>query len=274
MLPPADAVETAGSGPELVLIHGTGMDGASLLPLARLLGDRLRVTRYHRRGTSRWPGPHESAPSSAEEHADDLAELVSGLGGGAPVHLFGASFGGVVALELVRRRPDLVRSAALFEPAAAGAGEVPAAAASLLASFERWIGRGEPERAAELFHRRLLSEVLWRRLEPQAQARARGQWRHIPATWPTSPSDAACGAKRRCQPRFAAAARLRSSKPPCAPRSARPRARCAMIEPAGHQSFGRPGRNSQRRWPVALGCSQRFVVDLLRRFRGSVSWKT
>jgi pimeloyl-ACP methyl ester carboxylesterase len=243
LLPPADAVETAGSGPELVLIHGTGMDGASLLPLARLLGDRLRVTRYHRRGTSRWPGPHESAPSSAEEHADDLAELVSGLGGGAPVHLFGASFGGVVALELVRRRPDLVRSAALFEPAAAGAGEVPAAAASLLASFERWIGRGEPERAAELFHRRLLSEALWRRLLPQAQARARGQWRHIHG-------DLAATVAFRMPPAELSAIGvpvllLRGGRSPAvfeapvrALAAALPRARCARIEPAGHQSFG------------------------------------
>ena len=179
MRPPADAVETEGSGPDLILVHGTGMDGESLLPLARLLGDRLRVTRYHRRGTPRWPGPGEGGPDSVEAHAADLAELATGLAGGAPVHLFGASFGGVVALELARQRPELVRSAALFEPAAAGDGELPGAAAALLARFEHWLGRGEPERAAEHFHRRVLSDALWRRLSPDAQARARGQWRHI-----------------------------------------------------------------------------------------------
>ena len=187
MRPPADAVETEGSGPDLVLVHGTGMDGASLSPLARLLGGRLRVTRYDRRGTPRWPGPRESVPSSAEEHAADLADLVTDLATDlvpgpsdrGPVHLFGVSFGGVVALELARRRPELVRSATLFEPAVAGDGEVPAAAAALLATFTHWISRGEPERAAELFHRRVLSEALWRRLSPQAQARARGLWRHI-----------------------------------------------------------------------------------------------
>jgi pimeloyl-ACP methyl ester carboxylesterase len=176
--PPADTVETTGKGPDLVLVHGTGMDAAGLAPLARLLARRLRVTRYHRRGTAGWPGEGDRAPSSASEHAADLADLVSGLGRG-PVHLFGVSFGAVVALELARQRPDLVRSAALFEPAAAGDDEVPAAPQALLATFERCLTSGEPERAAEVFHRRVLSEALWRRLPPEAQARARGQWRHI-----------------------------------------------------------------------------------------------
>jgi pimeloyl-ACP methyl ester carboxylesterase len=178
MRPPADAIQTAGCGPDLILVHGTGMDGTSLAPLARLLEDRLRVTRYHRRGTPCWPGPGESAPVSVREHAGDLGDLAIGLGGG-PVHLFGVSFGAVVALELARLRPELVRSAVLFEPAVAGEGEAPGAPAVLLASFEKSLARGEPERAAERFHRRVLSEALWRRLSPEAQGRARGQWRHI-----------------------------------------------------------------------------------------------
>ncbi|HEY8155312.1 MAG TPA: alpha/beta hydrolase [Myxococcota bacterium] len=243
MRPPDDAVETAGSGPDLILVHGTGMDGASLGPLARLLGDRLRVTRYGRRGTERWPGPGESAPSSAQEHAADLADLASGLAGGRPVHLFGVSFGGVVALELARQRPELVRSAALFEPAVAGDGAIPAAPSALLAGFEKALAAGDPERAAEAFHRRVLSEALWRRLSPQAQARARGQWRHIHGDL------LATVAYRMSEPELRAIRApvllLRGGRSPAAFEApvralaaALPSAQRVRIEGAGHQMFG------------------------------------
>jgi len=243
MRPPAAAVETAGRGSDLVLVHGTGMDGASLVPLARLLGDRLRVTRYDRRGSEGWPGPGESAPSTAGEHAEDLADLVAALAGGEPAHLFGVSFGGVVALELARRRPELVRSVALFEPAVAGDGRVPAAPVALLDAFEQWLARGEPERAAELFHRRVLSDALWNRLSPQAQARARGQWRHIHgdlvATVGYRVSPAELGELE------AEVLLLRGGRSPAAFEApvralaaALPRARRGRIEAAGHQMFG------------------------------------
>jgi hypothetical protein len=79
MRPPADAIQTAGCGPDLILVHGTGMDGASLAPLARLLEDRLRVTRYHRCGTL--PARRASAPSRARARQRS-GDLAIGLGGG------------------------------------------------------------------------------------------------------------------------------------------------------------------------------------------------
>jgi pimeloyl-ACP methyl ester carboxylesterase len=218
------------------------MDGESFLPLARLLADRLRVTCYHRRGTPRWPGPGESGPDSVEAQAADLAELAAGLAGGAPVHLFGASFGAVVALALARLRPELVRSAALFEPATAGGGEAPAATTALLGNFEHWLGRGEPERAAEQFHRRVLSDAVWRRLSPSAQARARGQWRQIHGDL------VATVAYRIAHAELCAIGvpilLLRGGRSPAtfeaplqALAAALPRARRGTLERAGHQTF-------------------------------------
>lgn len=52
-------------------------------------------------------------------HADATADAVAmalAIGGGAPIDLFGHSFGGTVALRLAVERPDLVRSLMLVEP--------------------------------------------------------------------------------------------------------------------------------------------------------------
>jgi pimeloyl-ACP methyl ester carboxylesterase len=239
VIPPAAVVQTEGRGPDLVLVHGTASDAASFAPLARLLRERLRVTRYDRRGTPAWPVGAGAAPL-VDDHAEDLVELVARLGG--PVHVFGASFGAVVALELARRRPHLVKSAALFEPALGPDQELPAVPRALLAEFERAIARGEPERAAESFHRRLLSDAGWRRLPPQAKERARGLWRHIHA-------DLAATAAHRVRAEDLAGLDLpclllrggRSHEafeaPVRALCEALPQARRAVLPRAGHQTF-------------------------------------
>lgn len=49
-------------------------------------------------------------------HARSLVDLIGAINNG-PVHLFGNSMGGAVALQLAARRPDLVRSLTLISPA-------------------------------------------------------------------------------------------------------------------------------------------------------------
>jgi pimeloyl-ACP methyl ester carboxylesterase len=49
-------------------------------------------------------------------HARGLVDFIEHLGSG-PVHLFGNSMGGAIALQLAARRPDLVRSLTLISPA-------------------------------------------------------------------------------------------------------------------------------------------------------------
>jgi len=56
---------------------------------------------------------------SAVVHADDLAALIRTISN-RPADLVGASYGGLVALELARRNPELVHSLVLAEPAAVG----------------------------------------------------------------------------------------------------------------------------------------------------------
>ena len=124
-----------------------------------------------------------------------------------------------------------------------GDGQLPAGPVELLASFEQWLGRGEPERAAELFHRRLLSEAIWRRLSPQARARARGQWRQIHGDLVAT---VAYRVERAELHALAVPVLLlrggRSREvfeaPLGALADALPRARRGSIEQAGHQAFG------------------------------------
>jgi pimeloyl-ACP methyl ester carboxylesterase len=61
------------------------------------------------------PPPRDGDMSPAG-HARSVAELVEYIGNG-PIHLFGNSLGGAVALQLAARRPDLVRSLTLVSPA-------------------------------------------------------------------------------------------------------------------------------------------------------------
>jgi pimeloyl-ACP methyl ester carboxylesterase len=58
-----------------------------------------------------------------EGYADSLAELIGRVGLGTP-HVMGLSFGSVLALELFRRRPDLVRSLVLLSAYAGWAGSL------------------------------------------------------------------------------------------------------------------------------------------------------
>ena len=108
-----------GSGPPVVLVHGSVSDyrewSKQIAPLAR----RYRVIAYSRR--YHWPNlpPAKDADPSVEHQADDLAAIIKTLGI-APAHIVGHSFGGAVALNLTLRHPELVRTLVLAEPAVSG----------------------------------------------------------------------------------------------------------------------------------------------------------
>ena len=107
-----------GSQPDLpaaVYIHGLGGSSLNWTDLLYRL----------RRQTSGWavdlggfggsPPPRDGDMTPAG-HARSVADLIEHLDL-APVHLFGNSLGGAVALQLAARRPDLVRSLTLISPA-------------------------------------------------------------------------------------------------------------------------------------------------------------
>ena len=105
--------EMSGAGERLVLTHGSWTDHTGWAPSLRALTERFEVVTWDRRGHSRSQGGDH--PGSRDEDAADLAALIEHLGG-APVHVVGNSYGSIVVLTLVARRPELVASAVVHEP--------------------------------------------------------------------------------------------------------------------------------------------------------------
>ena len=95
----------------MLLIHGTGSTSDCWGEAANLLAERCHVVTYDRRGTGR----SASRPTGHHDvHAEDAAEIIRRLGVG-PVTVVGWSMGGIVALCLAHRHPELVRRLVLQE---------------------------------------------------------------------------------------------------------------------------------------------------------------
>jgi pimeloyl-ACP methyl ester carboxylesterase len=107
--------ESQGEGPPLVLVHGSWVDHTNWQETAALLADSYRVITYDRRGHSRSERP--DGPTRRRENEDDLAALIEALGC-APAHVAANSYGGLIALGLAARRPELLLSVTAHEPPA------------------------------------------------------------------------------------------------------------------------------------------------------------
>lgn len=106
--------ELAGEGdPALVLIHGMCSASWSWKEQVERLAPEFTCVAYDRRGHSR--SEQGSEDHSDRTHTEDLAAFIEALGLDRPV-LVGASSGAVIAVEMMRRYPTLIRGAVLMEP--------------------------------------------------------------------------------------------------------------------------------------------------------------
>jgi pimeloyl-ACP methyl ester carboxylesterase len=99
------------AGPWVLNIGGTGGDLRRTFPDRSPLNAHFRVLHYDQRGLGRTDKP-ESTYSMAD-YADDAAALIEHVAG-ERCHVVGTSFGGMVALHLAERRPDLIDRLALL----------------------------------------------------------------------------------------------------------------------------------------------------------------
>ena len=149
------AARRRGSGPAVVLVHGSSGGLDSWDPIAPFLEDRYELWVYARRGY-----PPSDPCRRSKTYADDVADLravIAAAGGTA--HVVGGSYGATVALHAagesdrslapsVRNLDLSVRSLALFEPPLFAAGE---ATAGLLGPYRDLLEAGEIRAAALLF---------------------------------------------------------------------------------------------------------------------------
>jgi pimeloyl-ACP methyl ester carboxylesterase len=103
-------VETIGSGPRVVLVHGSVGNGQTTWDAVRLLAERFELAIVNRPGYP--PNPPQER-LDFEQQAAEIGEIV-----GPGDHLVGHSYGGVISLLIASRQP--VRSLTVNEPPAFG----------------------------------------------------------------------------------------------------------------------------------------------------------
>ncbi|GAA2799668.1 alpha/beta hydrolase [Kitasatospora paracochleata] len=131
-----------GSGPPVVMVHGSGGGLHSWQPVADRLADRFELWTPARRGYAP-SGPGRSPKRFADE-VGDLAALIDLIG--RPVHLVGMSYGATVALHAAAAGLP-VRSLVLWEPPLYAAGEE---LTPVLARYEELTARGDRRQAGLL----------------------------------------------------------------------------------------------------------------------------
>ncbi|AJT68131.1 hypothetical protein T261_6519 [Streptomyces lydicus] len=107
--------EVRGSGPVLVLIHGGSGDAGVFQGIADPLAAHFTVVAADRRGHSRSPLDPPGATPPVADHSDDIGRLIGEVSDG-PALVYGSSSGAVVALDLLARHPDRVRTVLAHEP--------------------------------------------------------------------------------------------------------------------------------------------------------------
>ncbi len=103
------ATEMKGSGPLVVLVHGTAPPTWGSLPA--MLAEDHRVLTYARRS---FPPSRAKPPKSLRVHTDDLAALFETRADSALI--VGWSMGGVIAIDLALQHPRIVSGLVLLEP--------------------------------------------------------------------------------------------------------------------------------------------------------------
>ncbi len=161
------AIECAGAGPSLVIVHGGTGDRTRWTPLFPLFSSRFTVCAMDRRGHG---ASGDSPDYTLQKEAEDVAAVVNSRPG--TVFLLGHSYGGVCALEAAFLT-DRISKLVLYEPPLQEIIDP-----AVVARMERMIQDAEREQALVTF----LQEIVMISPSEVAAMRARPSWPGLVAT--------------------------------------------------------------------------------------------
>ena len=156
------AYEERGGGPPVLLVHGMAADARAWREIALALSASARVIAYDRRGYGESGAPEPYLSTTVVEQSEDAASVIEALDAAGAVGV-GEDLGALVCLDLLVRRPGLLRAAVVVDPPLFAF--VPSATEALAAerialeeamrdggphaAVEAWFGaRGDAERRA------------------------------------------------------------------------------------------------------------------------------
>jgi pimeloyl-ACP methyl ester carboxylesterase len=143
------AFERSGSGPPLVLVHGTSSSCARWRPLLPALGERYTIYAMERRGRGE---SGDAADYAIEREFEDVAAVVDAIS--EPVNLFGHSFGALCALEAALLTSNISKLL-LYEPALPVV-ELPFDDVAMYTRLQRLLDAGDHEDVIITFYREVV----------------------------------------------------------------------------------------------------------------------
>jgi pimeloyl-ACP methyl ester carboxylesterase len=160
--------EVRGTGPSVLFITGASGDAGHFARAAERLADDFTTVAYDRRGCSR-SAPLPDGVMSIRGQADDAVALIEELDL-APAIAFGTSGGGDILLELIARRPAVLRGAVVHEPALLALAGKPDPKDDLLQPIVELADR-DPRAAMEAFVRLHTDDTTFETLDPMLRER-------------------------------------------------------------------------------------------------------
>ncbi len=143
--------EMTGAGTPLLMIHGIISDGSFFDGCLPFLAGDYQVITYDRRGYGRSTG-EDFKDFSVGAQAEDAARVLLKYTDRKAL-IFGNSAGGLIALELAFRHPDLVRGMVLLEPSLAWDEEERAKLREWNRELNEYVSAGRIKRAMPAFTR-------------------------------------------------------------------------------------------------------------------------